>query len=134
MKTILFTFFVSFLFLASCSSDEDTSKTNSELILGEWKFYGIKSNGDSTPFEQYAETPCGYWNTVTYTSNNTELYQILDGSCSPVGEPMPTPYSIEGNYLIIHASEDNDIRYHIDVLNSNELILSIPTEITFYKR
>lgn len=133
MKTILFTLFISIFILASCSSDEGSAKTNSELILGEWKFYGIKSNGDSSPFEQYAETPCGYWYTVTYTSD-AELYQMLDGNCSPVGEPIPTSYSIDGNYLIIHASEDNDIRFHIDILNSNELVLSIPTETTFYKR
>lgn len=132
MKPILFSLFTSILFLTSCSSDDD-SKANSELILGEWKFYGLKSNGDSFPFEQYAETPCGYWNTETYTSDKV-LYQMLDGDCSPIGEPIPTSYSIDGNYLIIHDSEDNDIRFHIDVLNSNELVLSIPTEISFYKR
>lgn len=123
--------------LLSCSGDDDSSSQNqSNLILGTWKYYGYKFDGEGSipPEEDYADNSCGYWATDTFTESGVAISQGFDANCNEEGSASSENYSVDGGYLIYHTSDEGDIVLKIDRLTSSELILTDDKEHLIYKR
>lgn len=113
------------------------SKDNEDLILGTWKITETSRTVYNHPIESHNRTTTepttgGYVRTLTFNEDKTcvAYYKYTDED--GVDEDSDTfTYSINGDELSIFQGYMG-VRYHIDKLDSENLVLSVTEEHTYH--
>lgn len=110
----LFTFLVITLFLVSCSSDDDNTKSGTSEIVGKWQTSERKGNLGSDSWEVYTDV------IEEFTSDGHCIVTESDGY------KATTTYSIDGSNILIYYSSNKDKTkpnetWQVSKLNKNDL-------------
>ncbi|GAA4057879.1 lipocalin family protein [Flavobacterium chungnamense] len=106
----------------SCSHNENSQTSNSDLLIGKWEFFSTTQNG--VIHDDYNPTGC-HRNSLEYFANNTMVENHNDNIPSPCTVHVyPNNYTFDGTTIKKITSSISSFNSTVLTLNSTTLVTS----------